>query len=460
MGAVSEFIAQYVYSLDLNSVPREVIEKTKICLLDTLSVAVAGSESPEAGIVQRVVASLGGKPEATVIKTGIKLPAPNAALINATMAHSLELDDTDRFTYFHPGAPIIMAALAVAEASGCSGKKLLEGILTGYEIAIRIAEAVNPSHRWRGFHTTGTVGTFGAGIASAKILGLAPEKIVNALGISGTQAAGLFEFLKDGSMTKRFHPGKSASNGIMAAYLAAAGFTGPATILEGENGFLKATSEGADASRLVDGLGQDFRIMRVGIKRHAACRYCHTAIDAALEIRNNYTLPFNDIEQVEVYVSRLCARQTGNASASTLLAAQLSTPYAVSLALVKGEAGISTYINGLSDPQVNSLMGRVEVKEERDYGENGRQALVRVKTRGGRWLAKRVDLARGEPEDPLTQAEFEGKVRGLCKSIMGEGKIAAFLATVSGIEKQKNLEELLLLLKNSEERGCDCESRT
>ncbi|MDN5347699.1 MAG: hypothetical protein PWP65_1263 [Clostridia bacterium] len=448
MGAVGEIIAKYVSSLDLASIPAEVIEKTKMCLLDTLSVAVAGSQSKEARIVQSVVSRLGGAPEATVINSETRLPAPNAALINATMAHSLELDDTDRYTYYHPGAPIIMAALAVAEARGCSGKRLLEGILAGYEVSIRIAEAVNPAHRWRGFHTTGTVGTFGAGIACAKILGLEPPKIVSTLGISGTQAAGLFEFLQDGSMTKRFHPGKSAWNGIMAAYLAEAGFTGPATILEGENGFLRATSDGADISRLADGLGEAFRIMRVGIKRHAACRYCHTSIDAALEIKDTYNPYIKDIEKIEVYVSKLCARQTGKADASTLLAAQLSTPYSVALALAKGEAGIDAFLSGLSDPEVISLMQKVEVREHGEFGETGRQALVRVRTRGRGCLEKRVDLAKGEPENPLTPMEFKEKIRGLCSSILGEEKTGALLSFISGIEREESLGRLFSLLKN------------
>ncbi|KYH31764.1 MmgE/PrpD family protein [Neomoorella mulderi] len=447
MGTPGEIIAEYVYSVNLDAIPKEVVEKTKACLLDTLCVAVAGSQSKEALIVQKVVSRLGGIPEATVINSHVKLPAPNAALINATMAHSIELDDTDRFTYFHPGAPIVMAALAMAEATGCSGKKLLEGILVGYETSIRIAEAINPSHRWRGFHTTGTVGTFGAGIASAKILGLEPPKIESTLGISGTQAAGLFEFLQDGSMIKRFHPGKSAWNGIMAAYLAESGFTGPASILEGENGFLKATSDRADVAKLTENLGKFYRILRVGIKRHAACRYCHTAIDAALEIKCCNDINIKEIDKVIVYVSKLCAKQTGNTNVSTLLGAQLSTPYAVALALVKGATSINAFIEGLSDPEVLSFMQKVEVKEYEEFGETGRQAVVSIKTKEGRSMEKKVDLAKGEPENPLTPMELKEKATELCKSVLGKQRAEQLLTSIGNVEKMKSIDGICGILR-------------
>src|SRR5699024_6931294 len=210
---ISETLANYVFNLDLNEVSKEVVEKVKFCILDTVAVGIKGSRSQEASIVEKVIRRNGGKEEASIFNSNLKSTPLNAALVNSTMVHSLELDDTDRYTFYHPGASIITSALAIAQTTNCSSKRLIEAIITGYEVSIRIADAANPAHRNKGFHTSGTIGTFGAGVACAKILGLNIEQIINTIGISGTQAAGLFEFSADGSMTKRIHPGKAAWNG-------------------------------------------------------------------------------------------------------------------------------------------------------------------------------------------------------------------------------------------------------
>lgn len=444
---VSKTIADYMQELDLSVVPAEVVEKTKILVFDTLCVALGGSYSKEARIVHKVMSNFEGKPESTVINSNMKLPAPHAALINATMAHCLELDDTDRFTYYHPGAPIIMASLAVAEEIGCTGKQLLEGILAGYEVSMRIADAVNPSHRDKGFHTTGTIGTFGAGIAVAKLLGLERDEIIHALGISGTQAAGLFEFLNDGSMTKRIHPGKGAWNGILAARLAKEGMTGPATILEGENGFLRATSDDGDVAMLTDRLGENYRIMRMGIKRHAACRYCHTAIDAALELRQSYELNIGNIKEVTVLTSRHCYKQTGKASASTLMASQLSTPYATALAFVKGSAGIDEYTEGLANNKVLTLMEKINVKEYQPFGGYSRKVHVTVEMNDGKSFEKELDLPKGEPENPLTFEEIKAKGEGLAKKVLDDVGFNNLLSYVNGMEEQENLQGLFAIIQ-------------
>lgn len=444
---IGEAIAEYVTELDLSTIPQEVMEKLKLLILDTLCVGLGGSRSNEALMMKEVISCFGGKPESTVFCSNLKLPAPHAALINATMAHCLELDDTDRFTYYHPGSPVIMTALALSEEMKGSGKRMLEGILAGYEISVRIADAVNPSHRDRGFHTTGTIGTFGAGMAAAKILGLNRNETINALGISGTQAAGLFEFLQDGSMTKRIHPGKGAWNGILAVRLAKAGMTGPATILEGTHGFLKATSDEGNPQKLTDGLGETYRTMRIGIKRHASCRYTHTQMDAALELKKAYDLNAGNIEKVIVQVSRHCFGQTAKPSAETLMAAQLSTPYCVALSLAKGSAGIDDFRENLSNPAVLSLMNKIEVVEHPPFGGYGRQAIVSIATKDGRLLKHQAELPKGEPEYPLSLEEVMDKGSELTKDVLGKRQFSELTDCIVHLEELDNLDPLLNILR-------------
>ncbi|MCX5909376.1 MAG: MmgE/PrpD family protein, partial [Deltaproteobacteria bacterium] len=206
-----------------------------------------------------------------------------AALLNGFDAHIVEYDDTHRNSLYHPGAPTIPAALAAAQTVKASGMKLIEGLVAGYDVGIRLAESINPAH-YTFWHTTGTVRCFAAAAAAGKIMGLSPEQLVWALGNAGTQAAGLWEFQADGSLTKPLHPGKAAMAGVLAALLAKEGFTGPSTILEGKQGFLKATTSHFDLSRLAPKREDPPRILEVTFKNYPSCGHTHTPIDAALEL--------------------------------------------------------------------------------------------------------------------------------------------------------------------------------
>src|SRR5690606_29784581 len=220
---------------------------------------------------------MGGAEQAHLV-TGGQSSVLNAALVNGAASHVVELDDIHKGSIIHAATVVIPAALAVAEWKGLSGKELIAAVVAGYEVCYRIGEAVSPSHYYY-WHNTATCGTFGAAIAAAKLLGLTTEQTIAALGNAGTQAAGLWEFIEDGAMTKQLHTGKAAMNGLLAALLAQKGFTGPQKILEGNRGFFKAMSEEYDASRVTEGLGNEFKIMENSFKIHASCRHTHHAVD-------------------------------------------------------------------------------------------------------------------------------------------------------------------------------------
>ncbi|MGH7405987.1 MAG: MmgE/PrpD family protein, partial [Candidatus Methylomirabilales bacterium] len=282
---ISEKLASFITDLGSDGLPADVIEMAKLCVLDWLGSAIAGSKTRPIQMFVRVARGLGGTPQATVIPDGSKTSSHFAALVNAASSHVVEMDDLHKPSVLHPAAPVIPAALAVAERDGIAGREFLTAIVAGYEVAIRAGEALGPSH-YHFWHTTATCGVFGAATAVGKLLHLTPEQIVWALGSAGTQSAGLWEFLVEGAMSKQLHLGKAAADGLLAALLAEQGLTAASQIFEGEKGLAQATSTAPELGRLTEGLGtRPLRILENSFKAHAACYHIHSSIDAALAIK-------------------------------------------------------------------------------------------------------------------------------------------------------------------------------
>lgn len=232
---LSKKFASFIYQTNYSDLSSEVIEFTKLCVIDWFGNAIGGRNEAPIQMISEFIHEMGGNPKSTCIPGGFTSPM-SAAFINGAASHILELDDIHKASIIHAATVVIPAALSVAEAEKKSGKELLTAIAIGYEICYRIGEAVSPSHYYY-WHNTATCGTFGAVAATAKLLNLTEEQIIHALGSAGTQAAGLWEFIEDGAMSKQLHPGKAAMNGVIAGYLAQKGFTGATHILEGKRGF-------------------------------------------------------------------------------------------------------------------------------------------------------------------------------------------------------------------------------
>jgi len=240
---ITDELTDFGVRLEYKDLPKDVVKQTKKSILDAIGVILAGSKSKTGEIFVSLVKEFGGVEDSTIFGDGSKVPPPNAALVNGTMGHIHELDDGHRFALGHPGVTSIPAAFSVAEKIGASGKELIPAIVLGYEMFIRVAQAINPSHRERGFHTTGTCGTFGAAVSASKVVGLDKPDFVNAIGIAGVQAAGLMEVMRGESRIKPMNAGRAAHNGVLACLLAKRGLTAPNTILDGENGFFRAYSD-------------------------------------------------------------------------------------------------------------------------------------------------------------------------------------------------------------------------
>ena len=338
-------VARWVAGLSYRDLPQRTKAVVRLALLDTAGCGVYGYVTPWTQAMYQWVQAGGSKGKARSWSDApMTLRAADAALVNGVSAHAFELDDYHN-AKLHPGAVVIPAALALAEELNVTGEKLLTAIAAGYEVMIRSSLALEPSAaRLRGWHLTGACGPFGAAAACAVLLGLDVEKTAWALGLAGTQGAGLWAFNADGAMSKRLHAGKAAHSGVLAAELAAGGFSGPTQIYEtGDGGFLKAFSDKSDAAPLTHELGKTWHLDNVSIKPYSCCGSTHAYIDAALEIRKrlhaNTGGKWDATRPVRVGMSKVVDVQCGfDYKPGTALNAQMSLRYCLAAALTDGQA--------------------------------------------------------------------------------------------------------------------------
>jgi 2-methylcitrate dehydratase PrpD len=385
-------------------------------LLDWLGSALAGHSTAAGRILLEYAADQPSGP-CRIVGAGLARSHEVAALLNGALSHMVEMDDLDRGSVVHPGAVVIPAALATAELTGADGRALLAAIVAGYEVAIRIGEAVGKEHYFY-FHNTATCGVFGAAAAAGWLLGVDRDQFVWALGNAGTQAAGLWQFNADGAMSKHLHAGRAAASGLLAADLAARGFSGARRILEGRRGFFAATAPGAQPERVVAGLDERpaaYRIEGVSIKPHASCRHTHPAIDAALALRP--LLQGQPVARVFVETYQAALDLCDNPDPQTPYAAKFSLHYCVASALCLGHAGLDAFApQALGAEPVRALLPRttavVEPAFEAQYPQSW-PTRVRICLEDGSELDHTVTTPKGDPENPLTAEELEAKFRQL-----------------------------------------------
>ena len=396
-------------------VPPTVRITARRYLLDWLGSTVAGGEMRPPSLVREVVTGLGGHAQATVLASGERTSAPLAALANAAASHVLEMDDLDPGSIYHPAAPTVSAALAVAEHLGADGDALLDAIAIGYEVGIRVGEALGPSH-YEHWHTTGTAGTFGAAAAAARLHSLTAEQTLHALGSAGTTTAGLWEFLSDGAMSKQLHPAKAAHDGILSVLLAQQGFTAATHILEGAKGVLASMSARSFPERLTDGLTSEmatWRIDGVAFKVHAACRHTHSAVDAALQLRAEHDLKLGQIQDVHVRIYEQALGLLDGVEPTTPYAAKFSLPFCIAAALQFGELGPGRFSEStIRERTTLALAERVsfETDPELDacYPESW-PSVVAVTLTDGTEVSARVDHPAGDIEAGVENSDLAAK---------------------------------------------------
>ena len=411
-------LAEFLAGLRYEDLPAAVVEYTEELFLDWLGSALASQNRHPIPLFQRYARRMGpASGKSRVLVDGSSTSAYFAALVNGASSHLVEQDDLHNSSVLHPATVVFPAALAAAQELGKSGRELILASVAGYEAGIRIGEFLGRSH-YRIFHTTATVGTLAAAVAVGKLLGLDSRQFVNCLGSAGTQAAGLWEFLRDAADSKQLHTAKAAADGLLAAYLTADGLTGAQNILEGEQGMAAGMSSDAAPSRLVDGLGTRWALCETSYKFHASCRHTHPAADALLGLMQREGLAHGDIAKVTTRVHQGAIDVLGRVLVpQTVHQAKFSMGTVLGLIAVHGKAGLVEFEEfSLKDSNVAAFREKVAMQLDAEVdGAYPQRWLGRVDvlTTDGRQLHGAIDEPKGDPGNGLSRAELEDKFRRL-----------------------------------------------
>jgi 2-methylcitrate dehydratase PrpD len=439
-------LSGFVGEFRSRALPPDVVHAAARCVVDWMAATIPGGVQPPATLLALALADEASAGGAVLIPSGQTTGARTAALINGCAAHTIEFDDIYRDALYHPGAPTISAALAIAQQRHASGGLFTRSVIAGYELSTRIGVVVQPTH-YNFWHTTGTVGTFGAAAAAATVLGLDTERCAHALATSGTLAAGLQQAFRSHSMSKPLHSGHAAETGLLAALGAERGVTGTLDILEGPRGFGAAMSDNPDFSRALENPSA-FNIRDMTFKNYSACGHTFAAIDAVRELKARHGLAVSDVESIEIASYSKAIEVAGNLNPQTAFEAQFSLPYCVGVALATGSARLEAFTaERLLDAEVRSLMSQtklsVDAQAESVYPQQ-RAAMVTVRTKDGRLLKHYAPTRKGDPDNPLSDAELSEKFMELVAPLYGTAPASNLLAALWLIDSLSDLAALPL----------------
>ena len=448
MAEYTKELAAWASSLTYEEIPFSVIRIMKKCLLDTIGCAAAGSDRNEIrNLINGIVnPDETGKAEAWFCHA--QIPVLSALLVNGSMTHAVELDDLHKPSKVHAGTVIIPSILTVGKNLNVTGKELLTAMAVGYEVMIRAAIAIGvDSHRRRGWHGTATCGAFGAAAAIGHLFRLDPVEMANAFGLAGTSTGGLMAYTADGSMSKRYHAGMAAVHGYLAVSSAKAGFTGPTYVFEApDGGYAHAVSDQFDLNELTKGLGTVWHCEKMGHKFYACCGHIHQAIDCAIKIRNENRLTPEDIERATVRTYDVAGMTWGfSEPPKNTVEAQFSFPYAVSAALVDGQAFIPQFApDRLSDPKIIGLAEKIVVETDDKYTAlypKEWASGVEINANGRTYFAEVVG-AKGDPGNPLSDREVEDKFRSLSGNRFSEEQQKELISQIRNIENSDSIRRI------------------
>ena len=435
-------LAHFAATLRFEDIPAPVLRRAEDLFLDWFASALAGKGARPVESITRFMQAMGptgpqGGPSQILINRQASSPLV-AAVANAAASHFAEQDDVHNGSVFHPAAVVFPPALAVAQAIGASGADLLTASVVGYEVGIRVGEFLGRSH-YRIFHTTGTAGTVAAAAAVGWLLKLSPEQMQHAFGSAGTQAAGLWEFLRTAADSKQLHTAHAAGAGLTAAYLAQDGFTGAKQIFDGKQGMAAGMSTDADPARLAAGLGSRWTLAETSFKFHASCRHTHPAADALQQLMRDHQLAADQVAQVTAQVHQGAIDVLGPVvDPQTVHQAKFSMGTVLGLVAVQGRAGLTEFDADYQSPAVVAFRDKVAMvlDEEVDSAYPARWiGKVQVATTDGRQFAARVDEPKGDPGNTLSRPELEDKALRLAAYRSGatEAEMRTVIAQVWGL---------------------------
>jgi 2-methylcitrate dehydratase PrpD len=454
---VTKTIARFASELGWSAIPKEVVDISVDHLVDSWGVMLAGSQDTGAELLRGVLGV--GHGRSPILGTGQASSALTAAFCNGLAGHALDYDDTQLSTsedsvyglLTHPSVPVTAAVGALAVEEDASGPELVTAYVAGVEVACRVADSMNRRHYQDGFHTTGTVGTIGAAVGCARLLGLGPDRTATAIGIAASLGAGLRENF--GTMTKPLHAGRAAHNGVLAARLAQGGFTASEEILEAPRGFFQAAAGGYDPSKLTERLGRPFFLEEPGvsIKPYPSGSLSHPAQDLILEIVERENLGPAEIVSIQVGTNSNVLNALIHHVPTTGLQGKFSLEYCMATGVVRRRAGIAEFTDdAVVDPAIEEFIPRVQVVVDPELEALGFQHVrtrVTVVLRDGRQLREQSDWARGYPQKPLAKAELGAKFVDCAEQVLSPEAARRALASVRGVQDAASVAEMLSALQ-------------
>jgi len=451
---ITDNLARFIKEIQFEDLPDIVIKKAKENILDNLGSALAAANTADILNMIKEIKKYDSQIDCTIWGSNKKASLFNAALINGTMGHTIEMDDVHKQSKCHCGTVVVPAALTFGEFNKITGKDLLLSIIIGYEVMLHIGLGINAGpHRLKGWHATSTCGPFGAAAAVSKMLDQNIKKIKSALGIAGTQASGLWAFTADGATSKKYHAGHAAYCGIIAAIMANSGMIGPGQIIEASDGGLfRATSENYNYEIVTDGLGKKYEILNVDRKPYACCRSMHPPINAVLELKKEKNILPQNIERIEVKTYDIAIKQCGLINEpKNIFESKFSIPFGIAVALFEGNALNEQFsMSKIKNKKIIKLAQKVKVMESKKYTKmypDNWGCCVKIITKNKEIFEKEILKAKGDYQNPLSRKELINKFNNLTKEVFNsEIQQIKVIEIINDLENIENIQILFDLL--------------
>ena len=449
---MTEKFAEFCEQLKYEDLSPEVIKRTKLLILDTVGIIIrarhdAESTSSLVSAIDKLEMSNGS----CQVFSDKKTYSPSAAaLLNGTLAHSLDFDDTHAEASLHSSAPILSAALAAAQMNKSSGQELITACVVGYEVQIRLGLAGGSSaHYKKGFHPSATCGIFGAAAAAGYLMGLTKEQYISAFGIALSQSAGSMQFLTDGAWTKRSHVGQAAQNGLSCAIMAGEGFKGPSQAFEGQWGYVHSSASGGDVNKAPNSLGEEFETLNLGVKPYPSCRYSHAAIDGLIELKKELKFSSDDLDDIDIGLSETALNIIGypltdKQHPKSVVDGQFSMPFCAAVTVKSGGLQWDDYKNHLNNKDTLSLCNKIKVSPDEDAEKccpEYMSAKVKVVVKGEKY-EKFVKIPKGEPENFMEDVEFISKFKGLTEPYLSKQRVDQLTDLMLKIDQANNVNSI------------------
>ena len=442
-------LAAYLCGMDVSKFSDHTVDITKMCIEDFIGVAIAGSAKKESGIWKEYYSGKLTAPQASPFQPGFaQMTVEQAAALNAVFGHVMDMDDVHNASITHLAVITVPTAFALGQQLGKSGKEIIEAVAAGYEAGARIGEAINPSS-YKYWHTTGVVGAFAAGVTAAKLLGLDEEQMVNCLGSAGTQAAGLWEFLASGSMSKVLHTANANLCGLRSAELAKLGFTGAPTILEGDRAFVNALAPEPDLDSLTKGFGESYRIEENSFKPYACCRHTHSANYCIEKILSAHALDPEEIVSITDDTYSTAVQTTNNPYPENPYAAKFSLQFCIAAAIVLKDLSDRTFtVENINNPAVRALMEKIKVKVNKELDDEFKQDpnqwshRLTICLKNGETITEQVDYPIGDFKNPFDWEMADRKFRLLTEDMIGEEGVTKLLDRLHRLETIQDINEI------------------